>query len=100
MDAAAPSQPAGRTLSSMSPHWSDRRDVPPNIMWPNDDAGFEASTFSPAGSSQLQWRAIRATRYGSTRRVRVGACIWVAMMIIPIAWGLTFEVVHALQWLW
>jgi len=24
----------------------------------------------------------------------------VAMMIIPMAWGLTFEVVQAIHWLW
>ena len=75
-------------------------DVPPNVMWPNDDAGFVASPFSPAGSSQLQWRAIRATRHGSTRRVRVAARVWVALVAAPILLGLAGEVMQALHWLW
>lgn len=39
-------------------------------MWPEDGEGFEASTFSPAGHAQVEWRLLRSLSPRGRRRPR------------------------------
>ncbi len=56
--------------------WQDIHEPP--VMWPSSDAGFEADSFSPAGTAQLEARFFR----GMARRRGGSAAIWTMIGLV------------------
>ena len=58
--------------------------IPPHIMWPDSDSGFEADPWSPAGRAQREWWLLQGlTRRGS--RPAVSIVLWAVIAVLALA---------------